>query len=356
MSALEDLVVIELCTLNTGPYCGKLLADMGAEVIKVEPPSGDPARRSGPFPKDVPHPERSGTFLYLNTNKQSVTLDMETETGRKLFRELVSKADVLLEDLPPGTLPSWGLGYDSLAQQHPELVMTSITPFGQDGPYRDYKAYPVNTYHAGGEGYTMPGSVGWLLYSDRPPLQGAGFAGEHYAGLSAAVATMMAVAARAITGKGQYVDVSKQEALLNLSRPEVEKFPNENFIERRATRMFPVGGSFQCKDGFVHLLVNTDDMWKGLVELMENPEWVLPEYSTRDGRRADGELINTMISEWTMSRTKDEIYHQGQAHGIAVTPYMTPEEVYASPQLQARNYIVEVEHPEAGKIKMPSAS
>lgn len=354
-AALKDLKVLEACSWYAGPYCGKLLADMGADVVKVEPPAGDPARRIGPFPKDVPHQERSGTFLYLNTNKLGVTLSLQTRTGQKIFRELAQQADVVLEDFPPGTLDGWGLGYEGLKQIAPSLVFVSITPFGQDGPYRDFKAYPLNTFHSGGEGYTLPGSLGWLLYGDRPPLKAAGAAGEYYAGTMGAVATMMAVAARGQTGAGQRVDLSKQEALINLSRIEIEKYFNQSMIESRATRSFPIGGSFQCNDGFVQININSDAMWRGLVDLMGNPEWACKEaYAVREGRNAAGELINAEIARWALSCSKHEIYHGGQVRGLAITPYLTPEEVYASPQLASRDYFVEVAHPEAGALRTPS--
>ncbi|MBI2886390.1 MAG: CoA transferase [Chloroflexi bacterium] len=353
---MKDLKVLEVCSWYAGPYCGKLLADMGADVVKVEPPSGDPARRAGPFPKDVPHPERSGTFLYLNTNKLGITLSLQTTTGQKLFRELAQQADVLLEDFPPGTLEGWGLGYEALSQIARRLVFISITPFGQDGPYRDFKAYPLNTFHSGGEGYTIPGSLGWLLYSERSPLKAAGAAGEYYAGTMGAVATLMAIAARRQSGMGQRVDVSKQEALINLSRIEIEKYFNQGLIESRATRSFPIGGSFQCKDGFVQININSDAMWRGLVDLMGNPQWACKEeYAVREGRNAAGELINAELAQWALSCSKHEIYYGGQARGLAITPYLTPEEVYASPQLASRSYFVQVQHPEAGALRMPAA-
>ena len=357
-TALKGLKVVELCTMHAGPYCGKVLADMGAEVIKVEPPpSGDPTRRLGPFPQDIPHQERSGAFFYLNTNKLGITLNVSSPTGQHILRQLLQQADVFIEDWPPGALDALNLGYEALSQTHPALVVTSITPFGQTGPYRDYKAYPLNTFHAGGEGYTLPGGMGWSLFSDRPPLQVAGSAGEHYAGLMAAFATLIALFGRTVTGRGQYVDVSKQETLMNLTKRTVEQYPNEGHIESRATAMFQVGGTFQCKDGFVLLLINTDGMWTGLVELLGNPEWALrEEYANRTGRAADGKVINAKIAEWTMFHTKDEIYHQGQAHGIAVTPYLTPEEVYASPQLGYRGYFVDVDFPGVGAIAMATAA
>ncbi|GAG45713.1 unnamed protein product, partial [marine sediment metagenome] len=149
--ALEGLRVLEYARMVSGPYCAKLLADLGAEVVKIEQPSlGDPARQKGPFPGDLPHPEKSGLFLYLNTNKLGITLDVQTEEGRKLFRELAQGADILIEDSPPGRMEELGLDYESLSALNPRLIVTSITPYGQTGPYRDRKSYHLNLYHASG--------------------------------------------------------------------------------------------------------------------------------------------------------------------------------------------------------------
>src|SRR4030042_4412143 len=183
-NALSHLNVIELCNMVSGPYCTKLLADFGAEVIKVEPPEiGECARRRGPFLHDIPTPELSGLFLHLNTNKLSITLDVRTATGKGILEELVKQADILLEDNPPGVMEKQGLTYEALERLNPRLVMTSITPFGQTGPYRDYKAYDLNSHHAGGEGYLLP------IHSDDPdrePVKPGGIGGDCVCGLSAA--------------------------------------------------------------------------------------------------------------------------------------------------------------------------
>ena len=149
--ALQGVRLLEYGQLVSAPYCAKLLADLGAECIKIEePPVGDPARRRGPFPDDIPHPEKSGLFLYVNTNKLGVTLDPRTPTGRLIFQRLAQEADVLIEDRPPGEMERLGLGYAALSALNPALIVTSITPFGQTGPYKDYKTYHLNLYHASG--------------------------------------------------------------------------------------------------------------------------------------------------------------------------------------------------------------
>ncbi|MBN1613068.1 MAG: CoA transferase, partial [Deltaproteobacteria bacterium] len=184
--ALKGVKVLEFAGFVTGPYCTKLLADLGAGVIKIERPGlGDPARNRGPFPDDQPHPERSGLFLYLNTNKSGVTLDTGSPTGRRLFLEMIRRADILVEDHPPGAMETMGLGYDELEEVNPGLIMTSITPFGQTGPYRDYRAYGLNVAHASGSGYLTPVSP---PEGDLGPVKAGGFFDEYCNGLSAAAA------------------------------------------------------------------------------------------------------------------------------------------------------------------------
>src|SRR5258706_3500615 len=175
-----NIKVVELCDLVAGPYCGKLLADFGADVIKIERPGkGDDARHLGPFKGDVPNSEASGTFLYLNTNKRSVVLDIETEDGRAVLRALLRDADVLIEDKMPGELARLGLGFDELHTLNPNLIVTSITPFGQTGPYRHYKALHLNLYHASGQGYLLPM---FAINLDVPPCQGPGYLGLYDGG------------------------------------------------------------------------------------------------------------------------------------------------------------------------------
>jgi crotonobetainyl-CoA:carnitine CoA-transferase CaiB-like acyl-CoA transferase len=206
-TALDGLKVLEYCQMISGPYCGKLLADLGAEVIKVEEPSvGDVARTRGPFPGDVTHPEKSGLFLYLNTNKLGITLNLGTASGRELFRRLAEQADVLLEDRPPGEMAKLGLDYASLSAINPRLIVTSITPFGQTGPYRDYKSYHLNLYHASGHS-----SFFYVAPRERRKealVVAGGEVGDYDGGLSAAVATLAALFARLATGQGQHIDIS----------------------------------------------------------------------------------------------------------------------------------------------------
>ena len=191
--ALSDLRVLELGEFVSAPWCGKLLSGMGAEVIKVEPPAtGDKARRAGPFPGDVPHPEKSGLFLYLNTDKLGITLDVTQATGRRLFLDLVSKVDLVIDNHLPHELRAWGLDYEHLREANPRVILTSITPFGWEGPWSSYKGDDLVAFQTSGTGHGTP--VGSVTDPDsQPPLKGAEYQADMGAGWTAASAAMVAI-------------------------------------------------------------------------------------------------------------------------------------------------------------------
>ncbi len=352
--ALEGTKVLEYASFISGPYCSKLLADLGAEVIKIERTGvGDEARRRGPFLGDIPHPERSGLFLYLNTNKKGITLDPETQTGRKIFLELVRWADILIEDKPPKEMEELGFTYDKLKEINPQLIMTSITPFGQTGPYRDYKAYPLNVVHGAGSGYLAPGGSQNL---EREPVKSTSFSDDAACGISAAFATICALLPRWSTGVGQYIDVSKQEALMAMDQVELCQYPNEGKVASRkvdprmAIRVTP------CKDGDMMIIAMDDRQWKGLVSMMDEPEWTKDEIFKDILSRMQhmGEMLKN-VAPWAMQHTRDEMYHTGQERGAPVAPIRSIEEAANWQQFKERDFFVEIDHPKAGRISYPSA-
>jgi crotonobetainyl-CoA:carnitine CoA-transferase CaiB-like acyl-CoA transferase len=331
------------------PYCGKLLADLGADVLKVEPPIGDPARRRGPFPDDVPHAERSGLFLYLNTSKRAITLNLETETGREILRKLAARIDVLIEDRAPGELESAGLGRDRLARTNPRLIVISITPFGQTGPYRSYRSHHLNLYHASGHSASLHLPEGG---EGRAPPRGGGYLGEYDAGLTAALATLAAVLGRDRGGPGTHVDVSKQEALMCLERVDLGRAINDPESLRR--RM--VGGLTRAKDGYFVITPIQNHQWQALVRAMGDPEWSRAEWcQTEAGRMEHRDEIRPRIEEWAAGLTRDEIYHLTQAEGAPTGPIRDVAEVRAWKQTEARGFFAEIDHPEAGAQVYPTA-
>ncbi len=219
--ALEGLKILEFSEFISGPYCGKLLADLGAEVVKVERPgAGDRARGWGPFPGGAPHLEKSGLFLFLNTNKDGVTLNIESEAGRELFRRLASWADVLIESQPRREIERMGLNYRSLRQVNPSLIVTSISPFRRTGPYKDYAGGDLIASHTSSEAFGNP-AEGVCDTERYAPLRGPMHAADFMTGLTAAVSIMSAVVARRPGQPGRHIDVSAQEALASVVRQEL---------------------------------------------------------------------------------------------------------------------------------------
>lgn len=355
--ALSDLKLVEYGDFITAPYCAKLFADMGAEVIKVEQPgTGDSARRAGPFPNDTPHPEKSGLFLYTNTDKLGITLNLETALGVKVFKELVQHADVLVENNAPGIMDKLGVGYETLKQVNPSLIMTSITPFGQTGPYRDFKTTDLITFHMSGYGYVTPG--GGVDDPDKEgPLKAGGRQSEFASGLTAAVATMFAFLARKRTGLSQYVDVSMLESMHCLSLgPTAGYLYNGKAPNRMKYGMLGSLANLPAKDGYVCVGLFDEGQWLRWVEVMGTPDWAKNDvFKDRLQRSANWDVIEPLMAEWSKDYTKEELTERGQSKRVPCLPINTTKDVLESKQLAARKFFVKVDHPEADIVKMPGA-
>ena len=343
--------VIELANFVAGPYCGKLLADFGADVVKIEKPGrGDDARYIGPFKDDVPDPEASGTFLYLNTNKRSVELDIDTEEGRAALRDLLRTADVLIEDRMPGELAKLGLGYDDLRALNPNLVVTSITPFGQVGPYRDYKAHHINLYHASGQGYLLPM---WAINLDVPPCQGPGYLGLFDGGIAGATATLAALFWRDAGGTGQHIDVSIQHAMMNQERSQLRRFVDDGVDPNRTGKGRLLESLVECSDGeFAVVILSSQQQWEGLWRAMGRPEWgVQPPFDTQKGRSDNYAELRQRLNAWSKTVTQDELFHAIQREGSAAAPILTAEGVFKLDQFRERGHFVTIDHPVAGPLE-----
>lgn len=350
-AAFSGVRGLELCQGVAGAYCAKLLADLGAEVVKLEDPCGDEARRRGPFLGDVPHPEASGLFLYLNTNKLGITLNLNTGLGRELLRRLVAESDVLVEDNPPGRLRRWGLDYPRLSRLNPRLVMTSITPFGQSGPHARYKAHHLNLYHAGGDGYLLAPGRDML---DRPPVKGGGWVGETMSGLGAAIATVAAIYWQRLTGQGQHLDLSQQEWLLGLNRMYLDLYPAKGVVlGRESIRLRP---QVRCRDGYAIVYFAEPHHWERLKAVMGNSAWAEDErFSTPYLRAQHQEELVERISQWLSAYTKAEVQRMMTEAGVPVGMVATAEEVVGWRQMAARGFFQEIDHPYAGRLKYPTA-
>lgn len=357
--ALSDLKIVELAEMVAGPFCTKVMADLGAEVIKIEKPrDGDPARQRGPFPRDEPHPERSALFLYLNTNKRGITLDISRPAGGQLFRTLVQEADIVVEAQPPGILAALGLGYEALQALNPRLIMASISPFGQTGPYKNYRAYDLNCYHFGVVGYETP----FNQVTDpatQPPLKAAGEQADFLTGWTTAAAIMCAVHWRHLTGAGQLIDQAEIEAVANMIRPNYPFYygeppdgPNRQRLSNR--REWGLPWVWPCRDGHVAILALTDKHWEALKALLGKSEWMEDElFKSPLGRLMHADVIKSLLESWLREHDRDEIYQRGQALHLPVFPVQNLAEVMATPQFHARQFFLPQEIPGAGAVLLP---
>lgn len=356
MSApFAGLTVLEYAGFIAGPYCSKLLADMGARVVKIERPGGgDPSRSHGPFPGGLPDREQSGLFLFLGANKKSITLDPALPTGRDLFLRLAATADVLVEDTRPGAMGDLGLDYDTMSAINPRLIYVSITPYGQDGPHSQWSAYPVNSFHASGEGYTLPGGLSHAMYPERGPTTAGNHLGEYDAGLLAASACTAALFARELGGSGQHLDISKQEATFGLNRlTNAQAMGRGHNVDR--SRGYEYGGIYRCKDGYAIIYPREDHQWRALAGIMGQPELGDDQrYRTRPDRIRHGEEVNSIIKDWAADLTKEEIYYQVAPSGCPTAPFSTAEDLFLSPQLQGRGFFEVIDHPKAGPLQYPT--
>jgi len=348
--ALAGVTVIELGDAVSAPFCARLLADYGADVVKVErTASGDVARAWGPFPGETPHPEKSGLFFFCNTNKRSVALDVTTANGQAVLRALLRRADVFVENQRPADMRAWGLDYATLAPECPDLVMVSITPFGQTGPCADWHAYDLNAYH-----FTATGSR-YCGHAGRAPLEHGTFSADFFGGYVATAWALGALYGRTAIG-GQHLDVSSAEAIAALftGAQNIGAYAQEGRFERRSGSGMSLAAPARilpCRDGFAWVIALEPAQWDGLRAAMGDPDWAAPEIF-RDlferGRNAD--IIYTMLERWTMSLTKQEVMDRCQAHGCPTTAVYTIGELVRHPHLAARGQIIELEHPILGTV------
>ncbi len=352
--ALDDLVVVEFAQMVSGPMCGKMFADMGAEVIKLEPPgAGDAMRAHPPFPDDIPHPEKSGSFLYLNTSKKSLTLDPTTPTGADIFRKLLARADVLLENHSPGYLERIGLGYHALHQLNPRLIVTSITPFGQTGPYRDWKGTDLIEFAMSLTGYNTPTMIDDAEREN--PLRAPGHQAEMMGATAAAAASMFAVFHRDSTGEGQWIDVPCWQAIASTSKIEMAAYTYVGIPFSRLRSNVAVGlEPMRSKDGWVYTLWAADSHYEALKALLHHPEDLESEiFDKLLGRQQNDDVLRPMIREHLGKFDTEYLVNEGQRLGLTIGPVFSVAQAARHPHLRTRNAFVEIDHPIAGKFEYP---
>jgi benzylsuccinate CoA-transferase BbsE subunit len=350
--ALAGLKVLDLSNFR-GQLCGRMLADMGADVIKVEPPGGDEARRLGPFVDDHPHRDRSLFFWFYNLNKRSLTLDLKHPRGADLLRQLAHGADLIIESFAPGTMDAIGLGWETLHAANPALILLSIAPFGQTGPYRDFAADDTVLAALGGMLYVN----GWPGHA---PVRPWGLQAYHSSAYYAAIATMCALFARDRDGLGQWIDLSMQEATIAAVEHVAGSYFGSGQIEpRRGTlhwsRYFRVG---KCRDGYVMHCSLGD--WTSLVQWVAGDgkaqDLTGPEWEDVQFRAANAEHLFDVLDEWVKDYDREDLLERAQTLRLPYASVRNPEALLDDAQLLARGYFVEVEHPELGRtVRYPGA-
>ena len=351
--ALSNLTVVEYSSGVAGALCAKAFGDLGADVIKVEPPGGDQVRRFGPFPGDEPDIEASGRFIYLNANKRGVVLDLTSASDYERLSQLLAEADVFVTDLPRLRTVELGLNYEKLGPAHPGLVATYVTPFGLTGPYRDYKGPDLVVYHMGGLGYETPWFSVTAPESQRP-LRAGGYQSEYLAGWSAALASMIAVFYRDTYGPGQMVDVSAMEAVADHIRANFAMFSHDisQLPESRLKNHLP--WIWECKDGYVSTSFVMPHWWDALKELMGRPKWADgEEYSDVKDLIERADDAGPLISDWVKQYTRRELFEMLQPVGVPCFPVYTVGEVIGSRQYVERGFFARQHHPVAGEIIQP---
>lgn len=346
---LAGVTVLDLSQDIAGAYATKLLAELGADVLMLEPAGGSSLRRAPPWARVRADAEGSLLFQYLGASKRSALLDPTREPGRSTFLGLVARADVLVEDMPRGTLASWGLGYETLSRRNPRLILTSVTPFGQDGPYRDFKGTDLVSLALSG-----------LLYitgnPDREPLRLGGSQPRYLAGLWGAWGTLLALLARDRAGQGQQVDVSVLESLVQALDFTTPLYSYEGVVRQRTGSRHPLAAPFtvlRCQDGFITIAAAGPQQWEDLCNLMERPDLLAdPRMATGRTRGAIAAEVERELERWFTRHTKMELLPLLQSLRIPAGPCLSTQELLADPQLQQREFFRRVEHPRLGALAL----
>ena len=347
---LDGLTVIEMGTLIAGPFCGQILGDFGATVIKIEDPkAGDPMRQWGrSLPKG-----HSPWWPVIGRNKRSVTLDLRTAEGQDIARRLIGGADVLVENFRPGAMEKWGLGYERLSADNPGLVMARVSGFGQTGPYSSRAGYALIGEAMGGLRY-LTGEP------DRAPARAGISVGDSLAGLHAALGTMMALHARHRSGKGQIVDAAIYESVLSVMENLITEYGLTGYVRERSGSVLPgiaPSNAYPTKDGALVVIgANQDTLFRRLCDAMARPELAQdPRYAGHAARGEHQAELDALIGAWTATLDAEALLALMETSGVAAGRVFRAPDMLDDPQFAAREAIVEVPHPVFGAVKMQNA-
>ncbi len=347
-ATLDDLKVLDLSQGLAGPICAKILADFGADVIKVEPPEGDAARAMAPHHGDEPHPEKSLIYLLANLNKRGVRLNIEDAEGRALLRELARQTDVIVESFKPGYLAALGLDYAALSRENPRLIMISITPFGQTGPYAEYENEEIVTY-------AMSGIMSISGLAEREPLKHGGMQSQYEGGLSGVVGVLAALTARDMMGEGQYVDVSLQDVVTSTLVIHQPMYGWTGGVQGRRRLTGSNYGHVQpCKDGYFIWQTGGGAEWSDIIEFFGVEALKEERFASVAGRALHGEELDRLVLDATRDRTMQELFRTAsEKYHMLFGVVQEPGDLAQCPHLEAREFFQEVDHPVIGRIKVP---
>lgn len=351
--ALSGLTILDLGQYISAPLTAKLLGGFGAEVIKVETPiSGDPSRRTGPFLNDEPHPERSALFLYMNTNKKGITLNLKTKSGQNILKNLVKDSDVLLENFVPGYLSGLGIDYETLSNINPGLVMASITDFGQTGPYKDFKG-----------GRLVDNALSGYMFvngePEREPLASGGDQPSYQGGLYAYAGVMASLLHRGTSGQGQHLDVAHTECMVHIHQFNINRYEYSKMIQQRVGNKYSYAHPltiYPCKDGYVSVTVANEDQCERLLLMIEMVELMADErFETGFHRLVNSDEFDELVIPWFLERGKKEIVEMGQEWRVPISYVNNCKDMLEDEQFQAREFFRELDHPEAGPLPYAAA-
>ena len=362
---LTGVRVLDLGEGVSAPSAARTLAWLGADVIKVEPPAGDFARRRGAFPDGVPHPEKSALFLAMNAGKRGVTVDFDSEDGRERLLDLAASADVVLDNHPLGWLERIGAGYEALAARRESAILARITPFGDWGPYAEYSAGDLSLFHLSANAHGMLGPV--ADPNAEPPIRAGGSQAEQVAGMATATATLAALFRLRMSGRGCHIVLSAFEAVATQA---IAGLANIAFGGEAPTRqaadvkeasiggqLAAIGGVLPCADGYVAISPREDAQWARWLDMMGSPAWATdPKYDTRAARQRNADSLWTLLAEWTRPRSKYEIAREGQRRRVPCFPVNTVSDLLSDAHLAARDFFISINHPVAGTFAHPGAA
>ena len=346
---LDGVKVLDLREDIAGSFCGRLLADYGADVLKLEPPTGASLRRMGPFFGDDPHPEKSLFYLLMNLNKKGATLNLETVTGRNILKRLVPHVDVVIESYRPGYLAELGVGYDDLVAENSSLIMTSITPFGQTGPYSQYKGEEVVNYAMG-----LIMSISGIQGEE--PLKHGGFQAQYEGGLNGAASTSMALFMQGNTGEGQHIDISVTECVASTAMATQTTY---TFMGGTLPRRRPSGSNFghpmPCKDGWIIVQTGGGATWDTIAEFFGDPQLKEPKFADPAQRLRNTVELDQVVLDSIKERGKWDLFTKAAEARMLFGLVQTPSELLECPQLKSRDFYREIDHPVIGKVKVPAS-